>query len=96
MLLLCALFFLNTGTVLAADDGGMGAGLFGLMLFTGIMCMIIPIILLVIRILVLIWVYKDAKSRGMNAVVWLLIAFFLGIIGLIVFLIVRRSHPKKM
>ena len=60
---------------------------------TGILCMICPIIWLIIFILIAVWVYKDANSRGMSGVLWLLIVIILGIIGIIIYLIVRRSHP---
>ncbi len=48
---------------------------------------------LVIFILIAIWVYRDAESRGMGGALWLIIVILLGIIGLIVYLIVRGSHP---
>jgi Phospholipase_D-nuclease N-terminal len=38
----------------------------------------------------LIWVAKDAKSRGVdNPVVWMILVFCTGIIGLIIYLAVR-------
>ena len=57
----------------------------------GVMCWVIWFI---IWILVAIWVYKDAKSRGMSGVMWLLIVLLLGLIGIIVYLVVRK--PKVM
>jgi len=53
--------------------------------------MILIIILAVaISIALLVWVAKDAKNRGMdNAVLWMIIVFFTGLIGLIVYLLVR-------
>jgi hypothetical protein len=48
----------------------------------------------VIAILICIWVYKDAESRGMSGVLWLIVVLILGIIGLIVYLVVRK--PKVM
>ncbi len=48
---------------------------------------------LVIAILIAIWVYRDAESRGMGGALWLIIVILLGLIGLIVYLIVRGSHP---
>lgn len=54
---------------------------------------LIPIIFFVIGILIAVWVYKDANTRGMNGVLWLIVVILLGLIGLIIYLIVRRSHP---
>jgi preprotein translocase subunit Sss1 len=34
-------------------------------------------------------VYKDATARGANAVLWLFVVLITGIIGLIIYLIVR-------
>ena len=53
--------------------------------------MIIPLVWFIIGILILIWVYQDAESRGLNGVLWALITFFLSIIGLIFYLVVRES-----
>jgi hypothetical protein len=55
----------------------------------GVMCWIIWF---VIAILICIWVYKDAESRGMSGVLWLIVVLILGLIGLIVYLVVRK--PK--
>jgi RsiW-degrading membrane proteinase PrsW (M82 family) len=55
-------------------------------------CLIVGLVILVINILLLIWVYKDAKARGQNAVLWLILTFFFGIVALIVWLIIR---PKE-
>lgn len=42
-----------------------------------------------------LFVYRDAKARGMDALLWTLLAVFApGFIGLIVYLVVRRDHVK--
>lgn len=64
-----------------------GLELFGL----GLICLI-PIIWFVIGILLCIWVYRDAESRGMSGVLWLIVVLIAGIIGLIIYLVVRK--PK--
>jgi len=52
-------------------------------------------VLLLIGLLIAIWVYKDAESRGMSGVLWLLIVWFVAFpIGLIIYLVVRK--PKVM
>jgi len=50
------------------------------------------VIWFIIAILIMIWVYKDAESRGMSGVLWLIICLILGLIGLIIYLVVRK--PK--
>jgi putative membrane protein len=57
----------------------------------GFLCLLIPIVWFIIAILLAIWVYRDAESRGMNGVMWLIILFIAGIIGLIIYLIVRKD-----
>jgi len=58
----------------------------------GAMCLI-PIIWFLIAILLCIWVYRDAETRGMNGVLWLIVVLIAGIIGLIVYLVVRKEKP---
>ena len=71
---------------------GVLISMFGLAL-TGMLCWICPVIWFVIWILVAIWVYKDAEKRGASGVLWLLVVLLLGIIGLIVYLVVRPKGP---
>lgn len=55
--------------------------------------LIIAIIIVLFPILIGIYVYRDAKSRGMDAVLWTLIAIILpSFIGLIIYLIMRNDH----
>jgi hypothetical protein len=56
-------------------------------------CLVIYIIMFVIWILIAVWVYRDAKERGMSGGVWVLVVLLLGIIGLIVYLVVRTDKP---
>ena len=55
-------------------------------------CAIVYLAIFIVWIILAIWVYKDAKKRGENAVLWLLVVLLTGIIGLIVYLIVRKSE----
>lgn len=48
---------------------------------------------LVIWVLVALWVHRDAESRGMEGVLWALIVFFVHILGIIIYLVVRANHP---
>lgn len=50
----------------------------------------------VILIVISIWTYKDAKKRGAETpVLWLIVVLFGGILGLIVWLIIRKDIGKK-
>jgi Phospholipase_D-nuclease N-terminal len=43
-----------------------------------------------ISVALLVWVARDAKARGMDsAVLWMLLVFFLGLIGLVIYLLAR-------
>lgn len=64
------------------DPLGALAGIYMIMI-------VVVVIFYVISILIAIWVYKDAKKRDMNAVVWLLIVLLTGCIGCIIYLVVR-------
>ncbi len=58
------------------------------------LCLVLPIVWFIIWLLVAIWAYKDAKRRGADSpIVWFLVVFFLGLIGLIIY-IVARPKPK--
>ncbi len=45
---------------------------------------------LIIILLLAVWVYKDAESRGMSGALWVIVFLLLGFIGLIIYLIVRK------
>ena len=48
--------------------------------------------LFVFNIVLLVWIARDAKARGMGSpVVWMLVVFFLSIFGLLLYLL---SRPK--
>lgn len=54
------------------------------------MGLLIPLIALAINIALMIWVGKDAKAKGMeNRGLWMVLTFFTGLIGLIIYLLVR-------
>src|SRR4051794_28106316 len=47
---------------------------------------------LVLNILMLVWVARDAKNRGMDTpAVWMLLVLFTSVVGLIVYLLSRPS-----
>jgi hypothetical protein len=57
----------------------------------------LPLILLALWIFVLVWVYRDAESRGRSGILWALLVFIGNVIGLIIYLIVRNeSVPRPL
>jgi uncharacterized membrane protein YhaH (DUF805 family) len=74
-----------------AEPDDFGYAFLALLIFGFFILIIIG--LFVVWILLAVWVYRDAKKRGMEATLWLLLVLLTGFIGLIVYLIVRRDHP---
>ena len=60
--------------------------LFGM---TFALCIIFFVIWFIIFIVIAIWVYKDAEKRGSSGALWLIIVIITGIIGIIIWLIIR-------
>ena len=44
-------------------------------------------------LLIALWVYQDARIRGMNGVFWLAIVFLVPVFGLVAYVIYRRDRP---
>ncbi len=61
-------------------------------IFSGVFCFM-PIIAFIAWIVIGVWMYKDAEKRGKDGALWLIIGLLFGIIGLIIWLIVRP--PEK-
>lgn len=83
-----------SGTAMAADTYDPYADTGGLALLTGAYC-IVGLVVFIINILILVWVYKDAKKRGASGALWVIIVLFTGIIGLIIWLVVRPPIPQQ-
>lgn len=63
------------------------------MLFSLFLMMLVVAVNLVIPISIAVFVYKDAKMRGMEPILWALVAALIpSFIGLIIYLIVRSGH----
>ena len=56
--------------------------------------LLVPLLWFVIGLLILVFVYRDAESRGMNGALWAIIVFFLSLLGLLLYLIVRGSPQQ--
>ncbi len=54
----------------------------------------IAIVPLIIWLLIGIWMYKDAKKRDENAVLWLIVGLVAGLIGLIIWIVVRPDMAE--
>jgi hypothetical protein len=74
------------------------AFLFGIGLMVVLAC---TIVMVIIAILVGIWMYRDANSRGMNGLLWLILLVVATLIGhilgfiiiFIIYIVVRTDHP---
>lgn len=59
----------------------------------GILLLILIPLILGVPILVGVYVYRDANKRGMNAVLWMLVAILTpSLLGLIIYLLVRNNY----
>lgn len=56
---------------------------------------VVAVALFILYIYILQYVYKDAVKRDLNGELWLIILILTPIVGFIVYLIVRRGHPKR-
>ena len=84
------LFAQETPTPTPEDTASPSAAAVAGLAACGMGMLLIPIICLAINIALMIWVGKDAKARGMeNHVLWMVLTFFTGLIGLIIYLLVR-------
>ncbi len=50
---------------------------------------------LAIKIGIVVWVYRDAQSRGMDATIWLLVVLVGGCVGCIVYIIISKDYPVR-
>jgi uncharacterized membrane protein YhaH (DUF805 family) len=70
----------------AAAAGALGAGCCGSVLFI----VIFIIVMIALNIALLVWVARDAKSRGLdNSVMWMILVMFTSVLGLIIYLFAR-------
>ena len=73
-----------------------GADAAGGLIATGFGCFCY-LIGFVIEVALTWWVYNDAKKRGNpNAVLWAVVTFFLGLIGLLIYILVGRNQGTMM
>lgn len=53
--------------------------------------LLVSLVVLALGIGLLVWVYKDAKARGLNASAWVFVVFLFSILGLVIYL---HQRPK--
>lgn len=95
IVLACVLLSVAVSTVASADTRDLTSeeeAAFGLGLA---ICGVIVLIWFIIFIAIAIWVYKDAEKRGSSGALWLILVILLGIIGIIIWLIVRPPIGGK-
>ena len=68
-------------------DGAAACGCLG---FAGVFVIIFAIAWIALVIYLWVWVARDAKARGLdNAVIWMVLVIFTGLLGLIIYLLAR-------
>ena len=50
---------------------------------------------LVVHILVAVWVFQDIRTRGMGSGIWIVIALIAGLLGALVYAVVRLGDVKQ-
>jgi hypothetical protein len=62
----------------------------GVVAFVWIAIMLFVLVLVGVQIFVAIWIFKDAKARGVdNPAIWLLLSLFAGWIGIVIYFVTR-------
>lgn len=56
---------------------------------------VFSLIMLVVWIMVIAWVYRDAERKGMNGLLWALLVLIGNLIGLIIYLIIRSETRAR-
>jgi len=72
-----------------------GCGVCGGGILVVLLAVLLPLaIVLAINGFIAYWINKDAKSRGMeNATLWAVLGFFLGLLGLLIYILSRPERP---
>ncbi len=94
LLWLLSLVLMPTGIALAQSNSGRGTSAGGAAI--GSLFILLCAGFYIVGILAIFWVYNDANERGTSGCLWALIVFWLGIPGLLIYLVVRpksRLHP---
>ena len=68
-------------------------------ILAGVGSVVCGIVWFIIWLLIALWAYKDSKKKCMDhPILWFLLVFLLGIIGLIIYIIIRKDQcqPQQM
>ena len=58
-------------------------------------CIFIMVMCLVVHILVAVWVFQDIRTRGTGSGLWIVIALIAGLLGALVYAVVRLGDVKQ-
>jgi len=82
-------FFLSVTSLLAQTEDTTANDTAGAIAGLGCTC-IIMLVAVAIQAAIAVWVYKDAKARGMdNAVLLTVLTIFTGLLGLLIYILMR-------
>ncbi len=59
------------------------------------LCGLLMVMCLVVNILVAIWVFQDIRTRGTGSGIWIVIALLAGLLGALVYAVVRIGDIKQ-
>ncbi|EKZ1456495.1 hypothetical protein Q9B83_000896 [Listeria monocytogenes] len=68
----------------------------GMITFLPIFIIFSMLLGLAAKVLLAIWVYKDAEQRGMNAILWCLLMVFINVIIILVIYLIVRTKGEVM
>ena len=85
-----AILFPGFAMALQRDSDAGGAAACGCLGFAGVFLIVFAICWIALVIYLWVWVARDAKARGLdNAVLWMVLVIFTGLLGLIIYLLAR-------
>jgi len=64
-------------------------------IFLSFLTLLSIVLSLIVYVLLAIWIYKDAEKRKKSGILWLIVYLLTGILGIIIWLIVRPKETKK-
>ena len=59
------------------------------------MCGLLMVMCLVVNILIAVWVYQDIRKRGTGSGIWIVITLVSGLLGALVYAVVRLGDVKQ-
>ena len=59
------------------------------------LCRLLILVCVVVHILVAFWVYQDIRSRGTGSGIWIVVTLISGLLGVLVYAVVRIGDAKQ-